>query len=391
MKRNPSYMLRMIDDVPYILPVGQSIADHRHGIRLNESGLFLWNALAEFSDEEELTAHFAEYCKASEDEFPMLRQDVHTFLLQLSTLGILHTGKINIPDSFDGYFQIGGILIGYHGPLELLSPAFSDFAHEAGQPELTIRILPSLPAFHANGTILIRTREITICKNDTSYLFLYPDSCGVRECHLSLDGSHADFFCPRPFSKELSEELFHAIRFAYLVKAQQKGLFAVHSASLLYHDRVWLFSGPSGSGKSTHTNLWHSLFDVPLVNGDLNLIGYKNDTPVVYGLPWCGTSGIYTTSTYPLGGIVFLKKAPKNTALPFHSDEAQLLCAQRMISPSWTMDQSSANLDFAAKLWKDIPMLSFACTKEESAAHAARQLIDQSTNDTSEDLPCTKQ
>ena len=36
-------------------------------------------------------------------------------------------------------------------------------------------------------------------------------------------------------------------------------------------------------------------------------------------------------------------------------------------------------------------MLSFACTKEESAAHAARQLIDQSTNDTSEDLPCTKQ
>ena len=25
------------------------------------------------------------------------------------------------------------------------------------------------------------------------------------------------------------------------------------------------------------------------------------------GLPWCGTSETYTTTTYPLGGIVFLK------------------------------------------------------------------------------------
>lgn len=380
MKQNPAYILRTINDVPYILPIGQSIADHKRGIRLNESGLFLWNTLSEVSDEEELLSRFAAHYQADDVDLPILRQDVHTFLLQLFTLGILQTGKTNVPDCFDAFFRIGNIVTGYHGPTALLSPALFDFSCEAEVPDFTIRIIPSPPAVHAIGNILIRTNDITICQNDTSYLFFYPDSYGVRECHLSLDGAHADFFCPRPFQDSIKEDLFHAIRFAYLIKAQQSELFAIHSASLLYKGKAWLFSAPSGMGKSTHTNLWHKLFDTPVLNGDLNLLGYENGSPFVYGLPWCGTSGMYTTAKYPLGGIVFLQKAPHNTAYPLTPDEAQLLCMQRMISPSWTKEQSIQNLDFAAKLWKDIPFWSFACTREDTAAHAAKSLIDQTIN-----------
>lgn len=43
-----------------------------------------------------------------------------------------------------------------------------------------------------------------------------------------------------------TDNLFHAIRLFFLFIAQKKGLFAIHSASILYHDKAWLFSGHSG-------------------------------------------------------------------------------------------------------------------------------------------------
>lgn len=53
----------------------------------------------------------------------------------------------------------------------------------------------------------------------------------------------------------------------------------------------------------------------PLLNGDLNLIGEENGQFFVYGIPWCGTSGICTTEKQRLGGIVLLDAMRKTTAL----------------------------------------------------------------------------
>ena len=66
-------------------------------------------------------------------------------------------------------------------------------------------------------------------------------------------------------------------------------------------------------------------YQTPVLNGDLNILGIKDGMPCVYGLPWCGTSEIYTTTTYPLGGIVFLKQAPFNR-VDFLSLDEQALC-----------------------------------------------------------------
>lgn len=89
------------------------------------------------------------------------------------------------------------------------------------------------------------------------------------------------------------------------------GLFAIHSASILYREKgMAFFPGHSGMGKSTHTGLWHQLLGTPFLNGDLNLLGIHENRIMVYGIPWCGTSGIYTIKTYELGGIVLLGRDP---------------------------------------------------------------------------------
>lgn len=147
--------------------------------------------------------------------------------------------------------------------------------------------------------------------------------------------------------------------------------------TLLYKEKAWLFSGHSGMGKSTHTNLWKELFGTPLLNGDLNLIGEENGQFFVYGIPWCGTSGICTTEKQRLGGIVLLGRDAKDNRFEIMTPAERVLrVMQRMISPSWTDELVSRSLAFAETLTDEIPVFHFLCMKNPSAAHKMRQRID---------------
>lgn len=390
MKLKNGYLLHEIAGVPYLLPYGQNIADHRRSMRFNEASLLLFQTLEKlalhFQDqpniqqekiEQELLSVLLTHYQADASAKPSFLEDIRRFLWQLHAIGLLTDFTPKVPMPADVCFRIGSLTLGYRGPKDLIHPSFRDFSCGSCQPDQTIHIIPAAPAIHANGEILIRTKELAICKNESSYLFFYPADYGIAEVHLSLDGSAAEFYCPSPFCGDLSEKLFHAIRFTYLVKAQMQGLYAIHSASICYRDMAWLFSAPAGIGKSTHTAIWNRLYQTPFLNGDLNLLGIKDGIPVVYGIPWCGTSGHYTTETKPLGGIAFLKRAPFDQAHLLTKEAAQLHTIQRLISPSWTKDMLLSNLDFAAKLAEQIPLFLLECTAEDSAAIAIKREIDQ--------------
>ena len=68
MKINPVFSLYRIARIPYLLPHGQGIADHKRGIRLNESGVFLWEQLCRHTDPAWVLEQFAAYCQAAPDE-----------------------------------------------------------------------------------------------------------------------------------------------------------------------------------------------------------------------------------------------------------------------------------------------------------------------------------
>ena len=75
-------------------------------------------------------------------------------------------------------------------------------------------------------------------------------------------------------------------------------------------DRHGFFPGIQEWENLTHTALWHEYAGTPYLNGDLNLIGKreKGDGYCIYGIPWCGTSGLCTTETIELGGIILLER-----------------------------------------------------------------------------------
>ncbi|MFA9462726.1 MAG: PqqD family protein [Velocimicrobium sp.] len=375
MKITDGYVLRNIQETYYLLPIGQNIATHKRGIQLNDTGVFLWNAIKQGASKTDLLRLMVKRYDADLDDTLLLQADIESFIQKLTSLSILsdHINK----ETCTMYFKIGTIFIGYSGPEALIHPSLFTFCCNETliDQHWIIKTSPSFPL--PTGELLIRTNELEVCKNNEYYNITYFDNLQLPNVQISLDGTHAYFYCMSPFHSSLPESLFHSFRLAFLIIAQTKGTFALHSSSILYENKAWLFAGSSGTGKSTHTTMWHNLYQTPVLNGDVNLISIQNGLPIVWGTPWCGTSGIYTKQAYPLGGIILLKKSPKNEIHPLNKSEQQLMVMQRFISPTWTETLFDYNLTFSGDLMHLIPIFRFLCNKEPSAANTIKQYIDE--------------
>lgn len=376
------YTLREIRGVRHLLPYGQQIADQKKGTVLNDTGAFLWNVIqhTEGSDPFTLTEMLARQYGLGEESFPALLKDVNSFLEQMTTLGLLTETLHRLSGQCSSSLKIAGIHINLYGPKELFSDNFKDFytAVPAEEADQEIEFITAPPASHDYGKVLLRNTDMTIFENDDRYIVLFPQMNNIYEVQMTLDGSYVRFYCSSAASETTRENIFHAIRLFFLFLAQKNGLYAIHSASILYHEKAWLFSGHSGMGKSTHTALWHDLLGAPYLNGDLNLVGIQENKLTVCGIPWCGTSGICTTQNYELGGIVLLGRDPSLDHLDILSPDDKILrVMQRMISPSWKEQLFSTNLLFAEEIADRVPVLHLSCTKNPSAVYTIQAEIDR--------------
>jgi len=376
LKLKDGYALKTLCGITYLLPYGQNIASFQHGIRLNNTGEFLCRKLYKGCTKDELIQEFAIFCKADKQEIPHFIKDLDSFLLHLNKLHILSEEQPSPPDF---YFCIAGIVIGIAGNKALLHPSLFDFScAPCDSPEQHYTITNAL-CQKPIGVLLIRTPSLELWRDSSFYTMLFPLQKSLPACRLSLDGKQVYLhLLPEQTSEDLSvsSQLLYAIRDCFLYMAQKKGFFSIHSVSILKDRKAWLLSAPSGTGKSTHAALWHRLFQTSILNGDLNLCRITEQGAFLYGIPWCGTSGIYTTKTYPLQGIIFLEQSAKNQVKELDTVDKILSISQRLISPAWTEELLLKNLAFAEQLSTQIDLFKLYCNMHDSAAMTARQRID---------------
>lgn len=379
MKRNDLYVLRKIANIPYLLPTGQLIADQRRGVQLNDTGIFLWHLLKEERTMNELVTLCAQHYEMEPEDISVLQKDIEEFISILTERGIIlyHRSDSSITSDYYNSMEIAGLKCRLYGPKDAFSNHFDAFfCDDTDAPEQTIKIVTHIPPIHENGTMILRNSELSILECTDEYIILFPTLEHIQEVHLSKDASFARFFCTGPYTDEFREHLFHAIRLVFLYLAQKHNMVVLHSSSILYRQKSWLFSASSGTGKSTHADLWKKLAGAPILNGDLNLLALENGKPVIHGIPWCGTSGIYNTHTYPLGGIILLKRAPSNYTQTLSEDQKRLLITQRLISPSWNSAQLDVNLNFVDELTRHIFICRLFCTPDASAMEILKKEID---------------
>ena len=392
MLRNDSFYLKRIADVPYILPVGQMVADHMRGVKINETGAFIWECLKDDISKEELYEKCFVFYEASDDEKEEVIAGCDEFLKYLDSLAMIIKDKTSeesettVTDKFAPYKNldfiksvgIANIKIGFYGEGDCLTDKFEAFVIKSdGADDLRIEIVNDTPD-SLSGKEIIKDAAVETTECDDRYILRFPESKKIIECHLSKKGNLARFYIQNDLDEYEKELLFHAIRTVFLYKALLKGIIAVHSASILYKNCVWLFSASAGTGKSTHARLWKELFEVKDVNGDLNLLGCKEGKPVVYGLPWCGTSNTFDVNTYKLGGVILLKRNKENFAEDLTEDEKELLLQQRIISPSWDESLLNKQFEIVENIVKNgVIVARLNCTADYEAAIVMKEYLDK--------------
>lgn len=420
MKTRAGYVIRQLADTFYIIPTGQRIADRRRCLKINQTGCVIWDLLQKDLSWEELLSAYTEYVKsiemtentktvkpasigeeASTVTVASISSDLSTYVLTLFQFGMIQASAKEMQafpfapfqakgNAYYCRYNIAGIQVHYKGRKEWLHAFFEPFLEDGKEnPSAHIhmgeqiqisqnwRVRPLSEVPEITGELLLFGSQLDVYRCSGDYMLRFPSNHHLALCMLSFDGKEAVFYYDGSTQQEAVDELFYGFRAAFFYLAALHGKYALHSASNYYQEKAWLYSASSGTGKTTHVKLWEKLYAVPVLNGDLNLLGMENDEVFVYGIPWCGTSGVYTTKKYPLGGIILLKRGTENRVCKLPQDERQLYTAQRMISPAWTEKQVDDSLLFAEKLSDRIPIRRLYCTQEPSAAAVMKEYIDK--------------
>lgn len=434
MRRNPYFFLKEVGDEYYLVPFGQAIEACALTIRVNDVAAFLWQELDRYPDETALAGRVAEEYEVSPEDAASLEEDVIGLLQNLRNLGILledlpaseenerkqsvgmWTAQVDEcveklsetgceEDTFDTAItvseeapihvvKIAGINLLFYGKEEYFSENFMPFCEEncptersMGDEEgsaISVYIREGNPPKLADLPRVLQGMTVSVDDGGEFYVMKSSETPMLREGHLWKDGSKAVLYVdpdvdPAPENEQpltAADCVFHAIRHVFLLRAQKLGMYVIHSASILHNGKAWLFSALSGTGKSTHTNIWHKLYDTPFLNGDLNLLAFEERRPVVKGIPWCGTSGICTTETYPLGGIILLARSKTNFIEEIPTAARILGIQMRFISPKWSAEQAADSLDFAKHIVETAGVARLHCNMEDEAAEVCRAWID---------------
>lgn len=394
MRQNPNYTLEYLDQKPYLLPFGQMIADQNKGFSINETGKAIWDLLQNPMSMEQLLEQLWEQCALDLEYKKKFEEEIGVFVEQLMQFKVIlddeeegtskqrketkgacekRSMKLHLEqEEAAGWLEIAGLRIALFGKKEAISLSFGSFFKESPSKELLGKafdqsiFLVEQGEFLCDGKGLLHNPNQFVYEKEDCFQLRFPAFEQLQVVELQKDGRKAVFYLRPPYEETLKEEIFQGVRTAFLYLAAQHGMYALHSASILYKDKAWLFSGASGTGKSTYASLWHQYENVSYINGDLNLLSIVDGKPVIYGIPWCGTSKIYDEKTYPLGGIVLLKQAKVNALFPLQEDKKQLLILQRLISPRWNKELFTKMVPFVQNLSPKIQVwkLGFTVSKE---------------------------
>lgn len=181
------------------------------------------------------------------------------------------------------------------------------------------------------------------------------------------------FFTPKSFPIMMdSRFMWSSLSLPQLLITQN--VFFIHSSFISVNGKAVLFSAPCGVGKSTQAALWEKYRGAEIINGDKAGILVENGV-YACGVPFCGTSGICKSKTFPLGAIVLLSQSPENSIRRLSGAEALQGVMSNVYLDLVAPGEQSAIIELLISLLETVPVYSLSCTADESAVQMLEDML----------------
>lgn len=163
---------------------------------------------------------------------------------------------------------------------------------------------------------MFESRYCIIYEGNGRYYTEYPDYNYSFATEVEINSGNAVIYILDSVKNEsmsVNQNNFSfVLRDTFWERLRVAGMMAIHSSTIIYNGKAYMFSGLSGTGKTTHTNMWTEYYNVEILDGDMCICGIKNEKIYAYGSPWHGSSGKFLNKRVELGGIIFLHQAKEN-------------------------------------------------------------------------------
>ena len=151
-----------------------------------------------------------------------------------------------------------------------------------------------------------------------------------------------------------------------------------HGAVIALDGVAYAVTARSGVGKTTHLSLWLESFgdDVHILNGDKPVLRVIDGRVYACGTPWRGKESYGVNEMLPLGGIAFLSRAEKNSAVAVTPREV----LNEFISQAYIpKNPLGARLGLIAldKILGSTPLYRLYVNMDPEAAHVARRAFTE--------------
>ncbi len=155
------------------------------------------------------------------------------------------------------------------------------------------------------------------------------------------------------------------------------GGIVMHASSIAWEGKGLLFTAPSGTGKSTHVRLWEKYYGdaVTVVNDDTPAIRFHDDTPILCGTPWSGSSDKFDNKEVPIKAIVALSQAPENSIKQLNVFEALPMIMPRCFLPYFDEELMKKAYTALEKLVKNVPVYHLKCRPDKEAMELVHQCV----------------
>lgn len=168
-----------------------------------------------------------------------------------------------------------------------------------------------------------------------------------------------------------------ALMLVYAFAGSFHDTMLIHASCILHGGHGYPFIAQSGTGKSTHSSLWMKhIEDSQLMNDDNPVVRIHADgQPFIYGSPWSGKTPCYRNIMAPLGAVVHIDRAPKNSIDRLNPVEAFATLLPACSSMKWDTTIYNNLCNSITTIIATTPIYTLHCLPDEEAARICQATI----------------